>query len=103
MEKEIDFDRVEYATNREIENDEGEKTGYVKMFSYDTENFFYEIECPYCQNKFEGEQELGSRPWWIECPDCTRSINVYRIKDKAEKKVKNRGPDGVDDADVDVT
>lgn len=103
MEKEIDFDRVEYATNREIENDEGEKTGYVKMFSYDTENFFYEIECPYCQNTFEGEQELGSRPWWIECPDCTRSINVYRIKDKAEKKVKNRGPDGVDDADVDVT
>ena len=97
MEKEIDFDRVEYATNREVENDEGETTGYIKMFSYDTETYFYELVCPHCEHKFEGEQELGSRPWWIECPECGRSTNVYRIKDKEEKKVKKRGPDTPDD------
>lgn len=97
MEKEIDYDRVEYATNREVENDEGEQTGYIKMFSYDNELFFYELKCPYCEHVSEGEEELDSRPWWIECPECGRSTNVYRIKDKHEKKVKKRGPDTPDD------
>lgn len=102
--KEIDYDRAEYVTNREVENDEGEKTGRVKMFSYDNETYHYDMVCPYCGNEFEGSQELGQRPWWIECPECTRSINVNRIKDAAKKEIKNRGPDAdVDDADVDVT
>ncbi|MFB6202964.1 MAG: hypothetical protein ABEK01_00575 [Candidatus Nanohaloarchaea archaeon] len=102
MDKDIDFDRVEYATNREVENDEGEKTGRVKMFSYDNETFFYELKCPYCQHEFEGEDELGQRPWWIECPECGRSTNVYRIKDKEEKKFKNRGdtPEDVDPDEI---
>lgn len=100
MEKDVDFDRVEYATNRVLENDEGEETGHIKMFSYDNEEFFFELTCPYCEYQFEGDQELGSRPWWIECPECGRSTNVYRIKDKAEKKVKNRGdsPEDLPDA-----
>jgi hypothetical protein len=101
--KEIDYERTEYVTNREVQNDEGEMTGRVKMFSYDNEMFHYQIKCPYCEHDFEGSQELGSRPWWIECPECERSTNVNRIKDAAKKKIKNRGPDGVDDADVDVT
>jgi peptide subunit release factor 1 (eRF1) len=101
--KEIDYDRTEYVTNREVENDEGEMTGRVKMFSYDNEMFHYQITCPYCENEFEGSEELGQRPWWIECPECGRSTNVNRIKDAAKKKIKNRGPDGVDDTDVDVT
>ena len=54
-------------------------------------------------HEFEDSEELGSRPWWIECPECERSTNVNRIKDAAKKDIKNRGPDGVDDADVDVT
>ncbi|AOV95217.1 hypothetical protein AQV86_04845 [Nanohaloarchaea archaeon SG9] len=91
MEKDVDYDRVEYATNRKVENDEGEETGHIKMFSYDYENFFFELTCPYCQHEFERHDvELGSRPWWIECPECTRSTNVYRIKDKAERE---QGPD----------
>jgi hypothetical protein len=100
VKKEIDYEKTEYATNRRVENDEGEKTGRVKMFSYDNEKFHYEITCPYCKNTWEDSQELGQRPWWIECPDCTRSINVNRIKDAAEREFKDRGPD-VDDADVD--
>jgi peptide subunit release factor 1 (eRF1) len=102
--QEIDYERTEYVTNREVENDEGERIGRVKMFSYDNEMFHYQITCPYCQNKWEGSQELGVRPWWIECPECTRSINVNRIKDAAERDIKDRGPDAdIDDADVDVT
>lgn len=93
MEKEIDYDRVEYATNREVENDEGEKTGYIKMFSYDNELFFYELKCPHCGHVSEDEEELDTRPWWLECPECGRSTNVYRIKDKHDKKVKKRAPD----------
>jgi len=98
--KDIDFERTEYVTNRELENDEGEEEGQLQMFSYDNEMFHYKITCPYCQNKFEGSQELGQRPWWIECPDCTRSINVYRIKDKKKREIKDRGPDTPDDVDV---
>jgi len=71
--KEIDYERTEYVTNREVQNDEGEMTGRVKMFSYDNEMFHYQIKCPYCEHDFEGgSQELGSRPWWIECPECER-------------------------------
>lgn len=99
MEREIDFDRVEYATNRKVENDEGEETGHIQMFSYDNETFIYELTCPYCQHTFEGEDQLGSRPWWIECPECGRSTNVYRIKDAHDRKVKDRK--GGEDVDVD--
>jgi hypothetical protein len=103
MEKDIDFERVEYSTNRRVENDEGEKTGRVKMFSYDNETFQYELKCPYCGNEWEDSQELGTRPWWIECPECTRSINVNRIKDAHERQVKERGADGDTPDDVDMT
>ena len=103
MEEDIDFERVEYSTNREIENDEGEKTGRVQMFSYDTELYYYDITCPYCGNQWEGQQELGQRPWWIECPECTRSINVNRIKDAMERKIKDRGADADTPDDVDIT
>ena len=103
MEKDIDFERVEYSTNRKIENDEGEKTGRVQMFSYDTETYHFDIKCPYCGNQWEGSQELGQRPWWIECPECTRSINVNRIKDAVEREIKDRGADGDTPDDVDIT
>ncbi len=102
--KEIDYDRAEYVTNRKLEDDKGEETGRIKMFSYDNETFHFQMKCPYCGNEFERSEELGSRPWWIECPECERSSNVKRIKDAAKRKIKNRGPDAdVDDADVDVT
>lgn len=97
MEKDIDYEKAEYVTNREVPNDEGEKTGRIKMFSYDNETFHYQLKCPYCSNTFENSEELGSRPWWIECPECERSTNVKRIKDAAKKEVKNRGPDVPDD------
>ncbi len=100
MKKEIDFEKAEYVTNREIENDEGEMTGRIQMFSYDNETFHYEITCPYCQNTWEDSQELGARPWWIECPECGRSTNVKRIKDAAKREIKDRGPDTPDDVDV---
>lgn len=100
MEREIDFDRVEYATNRKLEDDDGNENGHIKMFSYDNENFIYEMKCPYCGNVQEGEEELGSRPWWIECEDCGRSTNVYRIKDAHERKVKDRGADTDEVPDV---
>jgi hypothetical protein len=98
MEKDVDYDRVEYATNRNLENDEGEETGHIKMFSYDNEKFFFDMICPYCEHSFEDEEELGSRTWWIECPECERSTNVFRIKDAHERKVKDRG----DTEDVDI-
>jgi ssDNA-binding Zn-finger/Zn-ribbon topoisomerase 1 len=102
--KEIDYEKAEYVTNREVENDEGEKTGRVKMFSYDNETFHYQITCPYCGHEWEDSEELGSRPWWIECPECGRSTNVNRIKDAKKREIKERGPDAdIDDADVDVT
>jgi len=91
--QDIDYDKAEYVTNRELENDDGEKTGRIKMFSYDNETYHYQLKCPYCGHTFEGTDELGSRPWWIECPECGRSSNINRIKDAAKKDIKNRAPD----------
>lgn len=100
MEDNINFDEVEYSTNRKLENDDGEENGHLKMYSYDNENFHFKMTCPYCGHEFEGEEELGQRPWWIECPECTRSTNVYRIKDAHERKVKDRAPADPDDIDA---
>lgn len=94
--KDIDFDRAEYVTNRELEDDEGNDAGRLKMFSYDMEKYHYQMECPYCGETSEGTEELGSRPWWIECPECERSVNVYRIKDKKKREIKDRAPDPKD-------
>lgn len=58
MEKDIDFDRVEYATNRKLPNDDNELTGHIKMFSYDNETFYYEMTCPYCEETTEGEKDM---------------------------------------------
>jgi transposase-like protein len=91
--KEIDWERTEYVTNRELENDEGEETGRLKMFSYDNETYHFQMTCPYCGHEFEDSEDLGSRPWWIECPECERSTNVYRIKDKKKREIKDRAPD----------
>ncbi len=91
----LEYDKIEYATNRELENDEGESTGFAKVASYDMETFMYVIKCPYCGNEFKDEEKLGNRPWWINCPSCDRSSNIYRIKDKAEKEIKET-PDDVD-------
>ncbi len=91
--QDIDYDKAEYVTNRELPNDDGEKTGRVKMFSYDNETYHYQIKCPYCGHQFENSEKLGSRPWWIECPECGRSSNVKRIKDAAKKDIKNRAPE----------
>ncbi len=78
--EEIDFDRVEYATNRKLPNDEDELTGHIQMFSYDGENFKYKLECPYCGAETEGEKNMPNRPYYIKCSECENSSLIQKMK-----------------------
>jgi hypothetical protein len=87
--EEIDFEEMEYVTNRKLENDEGEMTGHIKMYSYDGEHFTYALQCPYCEEKSSGDIHLPKRPFWIPCDHCDRKSNVKRLKDAVEKENKS--------------
>lgn len=97
MEQEIDFDKVEYATNRKLPNDDGELKGHIKMFSYDNTNFKYEMTCPYCGETTEGEKEMPNRPYYIKCSECETSSLVRKLKGQGSK-VKRPGQDDDDEA-----
>lgn len=87
MMQDIDYDRVEYVTNRKLKNDEGEKTGWIKAFSYDNVHFNYEMKCPYCGTEQEGEKEMENRPYYIKCQECGASNLVRKLKGQ-DSKVK---------------
>jgi len=77
---EIDYDRIKYVTNRALENDKGEKTGHILMYSYDEINFEYKMKCPYCGAEQEGVTTFTRRPYRIECKSCGRKILIKRLK-----------------------
>ncbi|MCJ7429368.1 MAG: hypothetical protein MUP66_03170 [Candidatus Nanohaloarchaeota archaeon QJJ-5] len=97
MEKDIDFDELEYATNRKLPNDDDELTGHIKMYSYDGVNFSYQMTCPYCGAETEGEKEMPNRPYYIKCSECETSSLVRKLKGQGSK-VKRPGKDDDDDA-----
>lgn len=96
----IDFDRVEYATNRKLPNDDDELTGHIKMYSYDNVNFTYTLQCPYCGETSKGRKEMENRPYYIKCDNCGENSLVRKMKGSGSK-VKRPGGDtaGSDDAD----
>ncbi|MDY6774208.1 MAG: hypothetical protein SVS85_03320, partial [Candidatus Nanohaloarchaea archaeon] len=65
-EENVDYDRVEYVTNRRLPNDEDELTGHIKMYSYDEVKFHFTLECPYCGETSEGTTKLENRPYYVE-------------------------------------
>ncbi|MDY6770886.1 MAG: hypothetical protein SV186_02915 [Candidatus Nanohaloarchaea archaeon] len=97
MSDDIDFDRVEYATNRKLPNDDGEMTGHIKMYSYDGENFHYEMKCPYCGAETEGKKHMPNRPYYIKCSECETSSLVRKLKGQGSE-VKRPDDDDDDDA-----
>lgn len=80
MDMDIDFDKVEYASNRKLPNDDDELTGHIKMFSYDNETFYYEMTCPYCGTTQEGQKDMPNRPYYIKCEDCETSSLIRKLK-----------------------
>lgn len=85
MAKKINYDKVEYATNRKLPNDEGEMTGYIKMYSYDNETFHYTMTCPYCGEKHEGKKEMPNRPYYIKCKKCGENNLIKKLKGSGSK------------------
>lgn len=98
MEADIDFDKLEYASNRKLPNDDDELTGNIKMFSYDGENFKYEMTCPYCGETTEGEKEMPNRPYYIKCSECETSSLVRKLKGQGSKVKRPDSDDDDDDA-----
>ncbi len=88
--EDIDYDKIEYATNRKLPDDDGEMTGWIKMFSYDNENFKYTMKCPYCGEEQEGEKEMPNRPYYIKCSECETSSLIRKLKGSGNK-VKGPG------------
>lgn len=101
-EEDIDFDEVEYVSNRRLPNDEGELTGHIKMWSYDDVNFHYILECPYCGAETNGEKEMPNRPYYIKCPECEENNLVRKMKGQGSKVKKPGGKKVGADTDVDA-
>lgn len=80
MDEEIDFEKVEYATNRKLPNDDGELEGHIKMYSYDNELFHYRMTCPYCREEQEGKKEMPNRPYYIKCKECGENSLIRKMK-----------------------
>lgn len=78
--EEIDFEKAQYLTNRTLKNDDGEKTGRLKMYSYDERKFHFEMKCPYCGHEQEGTTIMENRPYYINCEECDRSSLVKKLK-----------------------
>lgn len=98
----IDFEEVEYVTNRRLPNDEDELTGHIKMYSYDELDFQYTLECPYCGEVTEGEKRMENRPYYIKCKACGENNLVRKMKGSGSK-VKRPGGEEVgasEDADT---
>ncbi len=89
---EVDYERLEYATNRKLANDDGELTGHIKMYSYDNENFKYQLKCAYCGAETEGEKEMPNRPYYIKCSECGENHLIRKLKGSGSE-VKRPGED----------
>lgn len=103
MGEDVDFDEVEYVTNRKLPDDDGELTGHIKMYSYDNVTFHYTLECPYCGAETEGTKEMPNRPYYIKCGECGENNLVRKMKGQGSKVKRPTGEEvGDDDADVDA-
>ncbi len=101
-EEDIDFDRVEYVTNRRLPNDDDELTGHIKMYSYDDVNFVYTLKCPHCGETTQGEKEMENRPYYIKCSECGENNLIRKMKGSNSSEVKRPGGDETGaDEDVD--
>lgn len=102
MSENIDYDRVEYATNRKLPNDDGELTGHIKMYSYDDVNFHYTLTCPHCGTEQKGEKKMENRPYYIKCTECEQNTLVRKLKGSGSKvkrpgkKKKDKEEDALD-------
>lgn len=92
----VDYDRIEYASNRKLPNDDGELTGHMKIYSYDGVNFHYEMTCPYCGAETEGDTKMEHRPYYVNCEECDRSSLVRKLKGQGSE-VKRPGSDDDDE------
>ncbi|MDY6768656.1 MAG: hypothetical protein SVW02_00945 [Candidatus Nanohaloarchaea archaeon] len=90
----VDFDEVEYVTNRRLPNDEDELTGHILMYSYDEVTFHYTLECPYCGEVTEGTKEMENRPYYIKCSECGENNLIRKMKGSGSK-VKRPGGEEV--------
>ncbi|MFB6167197.1 MAG: hypothetical protein ABEJ62_02960 [Candidatus Nanohaloarchaea archaeon] len=95
-EENIDYDRIEYVTNRKLPNDEGELTGRIKMYSYDDVHFHYTLECPHCGEVTEGEKKMENRPYYIKCEECGENNLIRKMKGQGSE-VKRPGDEEGDD------
>ncbi len=102
MPEEIDFDKVEYVTNRKLPNDDGELTGHIKMYSYDNVTFHYTLECPHCGETTEGEREMPNRPYYIKCSACGENNLVRKMKGQGSKVKRPSGETAGADEDADA-
>lgn len=92
MGDDIDFEKVEYVSNRKLPDDDGNLAGHIKIYSYDNVNFTYTLKCPYCGEVSNGRKKMENRPYYIKCDECGENSLVRKMKGSGSK-VKQPGDD----------
>lgn len=77
-----------YHTCRELKNEEGEKTGEIRVLALKSDGIARtEYVCPKCSNHGFVEKEW-KRPFSAKCEKCGNRMKVPRIKDKVKRERK---------------
>lgn len=85
-----DQGKILYHTCRDVENDEDEETGIIRVLTLkEDEVARTEYVCPECNHHAYLEKEW-KRPFSVKCEECGNRIKVPRIKDKMKRKRKKR-------------
>ena len=78
----IDYNRVQYVTNRKLKNKEKEETGSIMMFSYDRKTFYFKMKCPFCGSNQEGEEHFTRKPYYVLCKTCGKKSRIEKLNRK---------------------
>ncbi|MCK4635012.1 MAG: hypothetical protein KAT37_04010 [Candidatus Aenigmarchaeota archaeon] len=74
-----------YHTWRDLEDEDGNKKGELRVLVLDDGIAHAEYQCPNCKHETMIEQ-LWKRPFNVKCEKCGQLIRVSKLKDQVKKK-----------------
>jgi len=83
--KENDIKKFTYHTWRDLEDDNGNKIGEIRVLVLDDGIAHVEYHCPKCGKEFLEEKEW-KRPFNVKCQNCGQLIRVPKLKDLIKKR-----------------
>lgn len=80
------LEELDYYTRRELKNEQGQKTGFIRMWRRKGKKEFHiEMKCPFCGKAQERDEVFEKKPYRPVCESCGKSVTVEKM---TKKKIK---------------